>query len=166
MSEMTTTRDARFSPCRTYRYRLGITWKATDPRLCFLMLNPSTADEIANDPTVERCERRARAQGFGGVDILNLFALRSTDPRALYTHPDPIGPDNDAAILAVALRADVVVCAWGNHGLFRDRGLAVRAMLARAGIVAHALRITNAGQPAHPLYIPYSTVPQRWSLAA
>lgn len=83
---------AAFSPCRRYRYRLWRTWGDAAPAV-FVMLNPSTADEIENDPTVERCERRARAMGFGGLRVANIFSLRSTDPTALYTSDDPVGPE-------------------------------------------------------------------------
>ena len=92
---------ATFSPCRRYRYTLWRQWDERPPAT-FIMLNPSTADETANDPTVERCQRRAQAMGYGGVRVANIFALRSTDPRALYTAEDPVGPENDHALLTLA----------------------------------------------------------------
>lgn len=154
---------ARFSPCRTYRYRLWRAW-GDGPRLVFLMLNPSTADETANDPTVERCERRARKAGFGGVEVVNIFALRSTDPSALYSHRDPVGPDNDASILAAcALRT--VVCAWGAHGTLYGRGERVRAMLVAHGIAPHMLALNTDGTPRHPLYVSYLCEPKPWQVA-
>lgn len=123
------------------------------------MLNPSVACEVFNDPTVERCERRARAGGYGGVTVVNIFALRSTDPKALYKAADPIGPWNDTAILDVARQAGRVVCAWGTHGALRGRGARVLAMLREAGVEPHALRVSKDGHPCHPLYLPYSLEP-------
>ena len=124
---------ARFSPCGRYRYLLWRIWDENRPPAVFVMPNPSTADEIKNDPTVERCERRARAMGFGGLRVANIFALRSTDPAALYQHADPVGPDNDAAIIESVAGAGIVVCAWGGHGNLNDRGAAVRVFRRKAG---------------------------------
>ncbi len=99
---------AHFSPCGCYRYRLSLSWDDAAPRLLVVMLNPSTADETLLDPTATRCVLRARALGFGAVWIVNLFALRATDPRALRGADDPVGPGNDAAILGAARRADAI----------------------------------------------------------
>lgn len=123
------------------------------------MLNPSTANEAINDPTVERCERRARAMGFGRMDIINLFALRSTDPAGLYECPDPVGPENDAAILAACRQSRAVVCAWGEHGKHENRSSVVRQLLADAGVTTLALQVNQSGEPKHPLYVAYSVEP-------
>lgn len=153
---------ARFSPCKRYRYRLWRRWADT-AACCFVMLNPSTADDIENDPTVERCVRRARSWGYGAVEVVNLFAWRSTDPRALYPsdecHVEPIGPDNDQAILEAAMQSGLVICAWGEHGRLGMRGLHVTRMLRKRGVALHALKINKGGEPAHPLYLPYSLKP-------
>lgn len=153
--------EAEFSDCRRYRYRLWRIWgTASRPRsLCMVMLNPSTADEFRNDPTVERCCRRARMWGFERIDVVNIFALRSTDPKALYACADPVGAGNDAAILAAASAADLTVAAWGNHGRLGARGASVLAMLRDAGIRPHALAVSKIGEPVHPLYQPYSAEP-------
>ncbi|MHB1702544.1 MAG: DUF1643 domain-containing protein, partial [Acidobacteriaceae bacterium] len=129
---------ATFSPCGKYRYTLWRTWDASKSSCLFLMLNPSTADEVDNDPTVERCQRRALAMGYGGLVVCNIFAYRSTDPDALYSLDDPVGPGNDAAILEQASRAALVVCGWGKHGALHGRGEAVLAMLRSADIKPHA----------------------------
>jgi hypothetical protein len=150
---------AVFSPCGAYRYRLWRTW-SDEPPAVFVMLNPSTADEIENDPTVERCERRARMMGFGGLRVANIFALRSTDPSVLYEHPDPVGPENDAAILESVAGAGIVVCAWGAHGRLKDRDVAVLALLRGAGVVPHYLTLTKDGVPGHPLYVSYKVQPK------
>jgi hypothetical protein len=144
---------AAFSACGAYRYRLRRCWDAGRPRLVAVMLNPSTADERANDPTVARVAARARAMGFGGFEVVNLFALRSTDPRALARAADPVGPGNDAAILAAARGAGLVLCAWGVHGALAGRGAAVEAMLRAGGHALHHLGLTRAGLPRHPLYL-------------
>lgn len=154
--------SAVFSRDRTYRYRLSRTWSDAKP-LVFLMLNPSTADEETNDPTVERCERRAREYGCGGLEVVNLFALRSTDPQALYTHPDPIGPENDAHIVE-ACRLGMVVCGWGQHGRLGKRGRKVRELLCSHVIDAYALHLNCDGSPTHPLYVPYTRKPALWCL--
>lgn len=155
---------AVFSPCRKYRYRLWRTWSDAAPAV-FVMLNPSTADEIENDPTVERCERRARAMGYGGLRVANIFALRSTDPSALYIEQDPVGPDNDAAILESVAGAGLVVCAWGAHGNLHDRGLAVLRLLRDAGVTPHYLHMNRDGTPKHPLYVGYDVQPKAWEVA-
>lgn len=161
--------DATFSPCRRWRYDLWRHWNDR-PMLLWIMLNPSTADEFGNnDPTVERCERRTRlltprvgGDEYGGYYVCNIFALRSTDPGALYEAEDPVGPDNDAAILRRACEVDRVVCAWGNHGLLHSRGQAVLSMLEDAGVQPECLRVTGKSQPEHPLYISYSVQPKPW----
>ena len=156
---------ATFSACSQYRYRLWRHWSA-EPAVLFLMLNPSTADETVNDPTVERCQRRAKEMGAGGLQVANIFALRSTDPAALYTAADPVGPDNDAAILSAANECAQVICAWGVHGEHQGRGDAVLAMLGSAGITPHCLGTTKAGHPRHPLYVGYAVRPMKLQVAA
>lgn len=150
---------ATFSPCRRYRYTLWRTWDAARPTCLFLMLNPSTADETDNDPTVERCQRRSLAMGYGGLVVCNIFAYRSTDPSALYTEADPIGPSNDQAILEQAALAGRVVCGWGKHGALHDRGAQVLALLRKNGITPYALQINGDGSPKHPLYVGYHHAP-------
>jgi hypothetical protein len=153
--------EAVYSDCERYRYLLTRVWRP-GPRALFVMLNPSTATEVQNDPTVERCERRARALGFGAFRVTNIFAYRATDPKVMRAVPDPVGPDNDAAILGSAPWADAVVCAWGNHGLHLDRGREVEAMLRASGARLSHLGLTGQGQPRHPLYVGYDRQPQDW----
>lgn len=153
--------EAVFSDCERYRFLLTRTW-GSGPRILFVMLNPSTATEVQNDPTVERCERRARALGFGAFRVTNIFAWRATDPKAMRAAADPVGQGNDQAILDSLAWADTVVCAWGNHGLHLGRGAEVEAMLRSAGARLHHLGLTGQGQPTHPLYIGYDRQPQPW----
>jgi len=85
---------ATFSTDRVYRYALWRVWDAALPSFVVIGLNPSTADETENDPTIRRCIGFAKREGCGGLVMLNLFAVRATDPRVMMAHPEPIGPDN------------------------------------------------------------------------
>ena len=158
--------SALYSECEAYRYALTRVWAAEGRRVLFLMLNPSKATEVQNDPTVERCERRARALGYGGMRVVNIFAFRATDPRDLKAAADPAGPDNDRAIRDGVLWADEVIAAWGAHGAHLGRGAAVAALLqGDAGRVFH-LGLSKAGHPRHPLYIAYTRRPEPWAAEA
>ncbi len=153
---------AVYSPCERYRYLLTRTWDPAGQKALFIMLNPSTATELQNDPTVERCERRARALGFGAFRVCNIFAWRDTDPKKMRAAADPVGPGNDAAITDSAAWADRIICAWGSHGAHLDRGAQVEALLRATGLPLYHLGLTQAGQPKHPLYIGYANKPAPW----
>ncbi|ABD56950.1 DUF1643 domain-containing protein [Jannaschia sp. CCS1] len=155
---------AVYSDCERYRYALTRVWDADGQRALFIMLNPSTATEVQNDPTVERCERRARTLGFGAFRVLNIFAYRATDPRDMRRAADPVGPANDAAILAGLDWADRVICAWGTHGEHLARGPAVADLLWGTGRELLHLGLSKAGHPKHPLYIGYKVQPQVWEM--
>ena len=154
---------AVYSDCKAYRYTLTRTWDPAGSRALFVMLNPSTATEVQNDPTVERCERRARALGFGAFRVTNIFAFRATDPRVMRAAGDPVGPANDAAIAESAPWADQIICAWGTHGAHLGRGPEVEALLRATGRPLWHLGLSKAGHPKHPLYIAYSQQPERWT---
>ncbi|PVA10005.1 hypothetical protein DC366_10080 [Pelagivirga sediminicola] len=156
---------AIYSDCERYRYALTRTWDAEGKRAHFIMLNPSTATEMQNDPTVERCERRARALGFGAFRVTNIFAWRDTDPRDMRAAADPVGPANDQAILDGCAWADTIVAAWGTHGAHLNRGADVAALLAGTGRAVHHLGLTKDGHPRHPLYIAYARQPDLWDLS-
>jgi hypothetical protein len=149
---------ASFDADRVYRYRLWRAWDDGRPRVAFLMLNPSTADETVLDPTLRRCLGFAQAWGFGSFEIGNLFALRSTDPKKLRLVADPVGPGNDTELLSMAVRADLVVCGWGAHGGLHGRDRSVLKLLEPYAAL-YALRLTNAGAPGHPLYLPAKLEP-------
>ncbi|WP_072247701.1 DUF1643 domain-containing protein [Roseibaca calidilacus] len=153
---------AVYSPCEHYRYLLTREWAPDHGRALFIMLNPSTATEVQNDPTVERCERRARALGFGAFRVCNIFAYRATDPRVMRAAADPIGPANDAAILGSLPWADRVICAWGTHGAHLNRGAQVEALLRGANTPLFHLGLSKGGHPKHPLYIGYAVQPVPW----
>ena len=161
---------ARFSECGRYRYELERRWDGGafgEGGLCgFLMMNPSTADENVDDPTVRRCRDFARRWGHGGLLVLNAFAFRATKPEMLLSTPDPVGPENDAAIAAWARRVDRLVVAWGlPPAKLRWRAAQLEALLAGAGVTPVALKTTACGQPGHPLYIRGDTEPKPWPAA-
>lgn len=153
---------AVYSDCERYRYTLTRVWDEAGKRAHFVMLNPSTATEVQNDPTVERCERRARALGFGAFRVTNIFAWRDTDPRAMRAAAEPVGSANDAAIVDGAAWADQTVCAWGTHGEHLGRGAEVEALLRATGAPLYHLGLSKAGHPKHPLYIGYAVQPVLW----
>ena len=151
-------RKTILSPCRTYRYTL---WRdfgglVGDGYAMFIGLNPSTADEVKNDPTIERCISFAKSWGFGSLCMTNLFAFRATRPVDMIAAADPVGPDNDAHLINLASGAGIVVAAWGTNGTHLGRDSAVRALVPNL----HYLRKTQDGHPGHPLYLPSGLVPQ------
>lgn len=160
---ITMEKSARFSPCRRYRYSLWRNWRGLLPETkgyaMFVGLNPSTADETNDDPTIRRCIAFAQAWGYEGLCMTNLFAFRATAPADMIAADDPVGPENDQTLRDLAESAGVVVAAWGVHGTHGGRHNAVRAMLPRL----HYLRLTKDGHPGHPLYLPKSLVPVPWA---
>lgn len=157
---------AVYSDCERYRYLLTRVWDPSGRKALFIMLNPSTATEVQNDPTVERCERRAQALGFGAFRVTNIFAWRDTDPKAMRAAVDPVGPANDAAIADSCPWADQIICAWGSHGAHLDRGASVEALLRASNHPLFHLGLTKHGHPRHPLYIAYAEQPRLWDWGA
>jgi hypothetical protein len=157
------TAGAVFSDCERYRYRLWRVWIPHKPKVCFVMLNPSTATHEILDPTVTRCQKRAQALGYGGMEVVNIFALRSTDPQALYKEPDPVGPENFGAIAEALKDCKIAICAWGGHGSYLNIGPMIRTCLNQffPG-KSHYLKLNSDGSPTHPLYLPYSLQPVLW----
>jgi len=151
--------SAIISDCGRYRYRLLRIWDATQPHALFVMLNPSTADETQDDPTIRRCVGYAKAWGYGGLAVVNLFALRSTDPRMLVGHPDPVGPLNLFHVGEAARMAGIVVCAWGAQRFARDQADRTLTALRYERPPLHCLRLTKDGHPSHPLYLPAALRP-------
>lgn len=164
-----TVNEAVYSTCEKYRYKLTRRWNARKPAMAFIMLNPSTATEMKNDPTIERCERRARsAKDCGGIIICNLFAYRATKPTDLKKQPDPVGAKNNQILKKLisdcAAGRVSLICGWGTHGAHQRRDREVYEMFAAQGIVPMALKWTKGGHPQHPLYISYKAVPVRGRL--
>lgn len=159
-----TASTALYSDCEAYRYNLTRTWDPSGAKVMFVMLNPSTATEERNDPTIERCERRARALDAGSFEITNLFAFRATDPRDLRRAAEPNGPDNDATLTEAAHRATRIIAAWGVHGAHLNRAAEVTTLLIKIPTPLYHLGLTKHGHPRHPLYLPYSQKPVLWEV--
>jgi hypothetical protein len=154
---------AEFSRCRRWRYLLWRRWDEAKPAANFLMLNPSTADEVKLDPSCTRARVYAERWGFGALIVTNIFGWRATDPEEMKSVRDPVGRGNDAAILRAAREAAIVVCAWGNHGSHLERSSKVLEFLKSNAVELSFLRIDKTtGQPAHPLYLPGTLEPARW----
>lgn len=149
---------AAFSECDRYRWALWRRWEPTGA-LMVIGLNPSTADEHANDPTIRRCIRFAADLGYGSLWMLNLFAFRATDPRVMKREADPVGRMNDETLVTYAMRAGLVLAAWGTHGGHKARDLDVLELLYANGIKVHCLGETKHGHPRHPLYLRSDTKP-------
>lgn len=143
-------RGAIFSPDYAYRYVLWRVWSKGGRSLVVIGLNPSTADATHDDPTIRRCIGFAKREALDGLIMLNLFALRATDPKVMMGHLDPTGADNDRRLREYAQRQrGIVVAAWGAHGIHHGRAAAVRRMI--PGLKCFGL--TRDGQPRHPLYL-------------
>lgn len=147
-----------------YRYMLSRTGLGGSGICVFIMLNPSTADADIDDPTIRRCRGFASDWGFDQLVVVNLFALRTSNPQILYKALDPIGPDNDTHLLHYVrpVNADLVVGAWGAHGKFNNRGRDVKAVLYRYAIRLSHMGLTQSGEPKHPLYLRKTTTPRQF----
>lgn len=160
-------RGALLSPCQRYRYLL---WRdLSEPlftdvggKCLFVMLNPSKADHMIDDPTVTRCMRFAADFGHASLVVANLFALRSTDPDALLREADPVGPENDLTLRGIASEASRIICAWGAHRMVEGRVKDVLAILRADGRKVHHLGLTKDGHPRHPLYLKADVRPTLW----
>ncbi len=157
--------SATISTCGKFRYSLRREWIGGVGICVFIMLNPSTADALLDDATVRRCIAFAQAWGFAGLEIVNLYAYRAREPAVMFAANDPIGPENDAFILAAAKRGNLLVAAWGVNAK-HDRVFAVREFLRPFEI--HALGFTVDGHPRHPLFLRGDLKPIRvsWKDAA
>jgi hypothetical protein len=165
---------ATFSQCRIWRYALWRRWidsrieaiDGTDQgpdfqrMVAFIGLNPSTADETEDDPTIRRCISFAKSWGYDGVVMLNLFAFRATDPKAMKAAADPVGPENDECLKRAAGLFPMKIAAWGNHGVHRNRHYAIRGFLPPSQL--HVLGVTKDGHPKHPLYLRSDLQPVKW----
>ena len=147
--------DAKLSDCRKYRYALWRTWDASKPYVMIVGLNPSTADETEDDPTLIRCINFAKSWGYGGVCMANLFAFRATDPSDMKASSDPVGLENDIWLSNLSEDAGIIVAAWGNDGNHLGRASVVKAALPNL----YCIKMNKSGEPAHPLYLKASLIP-------
>lgn len=151
--------SALVSKCGGYRYLLTRQFKTGTGSCLFVMLNPSIADACTDDPTIMRCAGFAMSWGFRELRVVNLFALRSTDPQQLELVEDPIGPKNDVVLRSELQDAGLVAAAWGNREMLHERSSAVREMMLECGIPAVCLGLNRTGEPIHPLYVPATARP-------
>ena len=142
-------RSANFSRCRTYRYALWRSWDEHKPYAMIIGLNPSTADEVEDDPTLIRCINFAKSWGYGGVCMTNLFAYRATDPNDMKAAADPVGASNNRWLTRLAKEAGIVVAAWGNDGSYLNRASQIKNKISNL----YCLKMNKSGEPAHPLYL-------------
>ncbi|MCA9485619.1 MAG: DUF1643 domain-containing protein [Nanoarchaeota archaeon] len=142
-------KDAVISKCGKYRYLLTRAWDSSKPGMLYIGLNPSTADDKKDDPTIRRAIQYAKDWGFGSLSVCNLFAFRATLPSDLKKAKDPVGKENDLWLMRESLRAEKIVAGWGNHGSFLNRSFEVRNLLGRL----NHLGLTKTGEPKHPLYL-------------
>jgi hypothetical protein len=163
--------SAVISGCGLYRYELRRTWDEQLPALVYVMLNPSTADAEADDPTIRKCVGFAKRMGYGGIVVVNLYAFRATDPRDLIDSREAgvaiIGPENDRRILDAMYAASAVVFAWGATQTGRPSDIAERVATVRGlAAVAHCkplcLARSKHGDPRHPLMLGYAATPEPW----
>ena len=149
---------AAFSPDRKYRYALWRIWDDRKPVCMFIGLNPSTANENTNDPTIRRCMSFAGCWGFGGLCMTNLFAYVSTNPPDLRSL-DSIGPENDSWLVYLAAHSGIIVACWGHWDIFGRSG-AVMSLIPKL----YCLGTTKQGRPRHPLYLSRETKPTEYAL--
>ena len=152
-------RSAIFSPCQRYRYRLSRRW-SEDPCVTFVMLNPSTADAVQDDPTIRRCIGFAQREGFGGLDVVNLFAGRATRPEDLFAMNDPAGPENTRFLIKQFRSRAPVIAAWGAHPKAQQAFSELRQNIRLPKMMC--LGMSKAGSPRHPLYLPKDQRIARW----
>lgn len=154
---------ATFSECRRYRYHLWQTWGDRENRVAFIGLNPSTADEIDDDHTIRKCIGFAKRWGYGAIDMVNLFAWCSTEPKGLRDPEDAIGPDNNPTLERVTSDAKRVVLAWGSHaevkGLIQWRVRSLQWLFNLEDVRTKMVRLGTCkdGNPRHPLMLAYAT---------
>ena len=157
-------RSCHFSTCRRYRYELRIIWDRSLKPQMFIGLNPSTADETNDDPTIRRCIDFSKRWGAGGLVMTNLFAYRATNPLVMLHFPgDPIGEENTLGHLRAIADGclERPIAAWGNNALKWKKGRRVEEV--RKGWPLDCLRATKEGQPEHPLYLPSRLRPVPWN---
>ena len=164
MSAVASYGSAVLDATRRYRYSLFRRWGGGSRIALWIMLNPSTADHLTDDPTIRRCIGFSKRWGYDALSVVNLFPLRATRPQQLQMAKGDArgGPENDIAICDEAEHAALIVAAWGAHGSLWDRDVEVRRLLRAQGRTVHHIGLTQGGQPRHPLYLPGDVAPVIW----
>jgi hypothetical protein len=152
-------KSATLSNDRKYRYTLWRSWEYEKGYIIFIGLNPSTADETEDDPTIRRCIGFTKAWGYGSLCMINLFAFRATNPVDMLTESDPVGPENDTYLFDVCKQSRLIIAAWGTNGGYLRRDKEVIQLIPNL----YYLRLTKQGFPSHPLYLPKDLKPIKWN---
>ena len=160
-----TEKSAVISDCGKYRYSLTRTWNDELPKVMFVMLNPSTADAMKDDPTIRRCVGFANSWGYGGIIVVNLFAFRATNPKELLSEEHPIGGDNLYYMRKAYDKVDKVVCAWGNKPILRKwfqcKSFNESVLVHFIKDKSYYLELSKDGTPKHPLYLKKDLKPKK-----
>jgi hypothetical protein len=151
-------KDASISVDRKYRYLLSRVWDETKPMVMIIGLNPSTADEKEDDPTIRKCINYAKSWDYGGIYMLNLFAFRATQPSEMFKASEPIGEKNDTYIKTYSKKVNKVICAWGNDGKYQNRSNLIKNSVDNL----YYLKLNQTGEPAHPLYLKAKLTPKKF----
>lgn len=151
-------KGACISPCTKYRYWLYREWDNQKRSCLFIMLNPSTADDKKDDPTIRRCIAYAQGFGYGSLYVVNLFALRATNKAEIQKTENPIGPENDQWIEQLSKKADCIIAAWGNDGKYLNRSQEILKKLSQEGHIVYCLKVSKHNEPCHPLYLKKESV--------
>ncbi|MCW1927365.1 DUF1643 domain-containing protein [Bhargavaea beijingensis] len=151
------TTQAIFDPSEKHRYRLSVSWEENLPSCLYIMLNPSTADAIKPDPTLRKCVGFAERNGFGSLEVLNLYSYRATKPADLWKSGELRHPDNDIHLKEAISGADKIIVSWGIHGRRNRRYQDILEYIQEAGKVPYCLGKTKCGMPRHPLMLAYAT---------
>ena len=142
-------KGAVISTDQKYRYSLHRIWDTNLPMIAFVGLNPSTADDKIDDPTIKRCIEFTKSWNYGGFYMLNLFGYRATNPKELTKTKDPIGTENETHILEILSNVEKVICAWGNQGRLLNQNTKILSLIDNP----YCLKVNKSGEPSHPLYL-------------
>ena len=156
-------KGAILSSCKKHRLQLWREWDSNLPKVLFIMLNPSTADDQQDDPTLRRCIDFAKQWGFGGLYIGNLYSFRAADPKTLLKVSKFSHRDNYKHLVTMANQCQLVVCAWGNYPVIKKLGIP-KNIFKYLEQNLHCLALSKKSMPMHPLYLKKSLTPIPFSL--
>lgn len=151
--------EAIFDKQKIYRYLLTRCFETGSKTVTFIMLNPSTADETLNDPTIRRCISFAKKLDAKKMQVVNIFAYRTPNVPELKNAEEPLGKENDFYIENAAEESDIIILAWGNHGSYMNRAEQIKKLLKPFKDKVYALKILKNSEPSHPLYLKKDIVP-------